>query len=93
MKKILIAAFALSVVLSLSGCEDPEKQETTTPAETTVTTTTTTTTTTVSETSAEAAATTAEITAPETTTSRIGGFIVYDQLPEDGDSWEEIGIE
>ncbi len=92
MKKILTAILASALILSLSGCEDPEKQETTTPAETTVTTTVTTTTTTAPETTAETT-TTAEITASETTTSKIGGFIVYDELPEDGDTWEEIGIE
>jgi len=85
MKKLLLTFFACGIILCLCGCENPEKQDTTT-------TTAVTTTEAVETTTAETTTTPAE-SVSETTTSRIGGFIVYDEMPEDGGEfeWEEVG--
>lgn len=89
MKRILLTALALAAVLSLSGCNPPEKKdETTTEAVTTITVTTTTETTTTSETTT--ASETATVT--ETTTGKVGGFIVYDEAPGADIEWENIGV-
>ncbi len=86
MRKILTAAFVAAVMICLCGCEPPEKEETTT---TTATTTATTTTTSAVTTASE----TEEQTVSETTTGKVGGFIVYEEAPGADIEWEEIGEE
>ena len=87
MRKLLFAAFVTAATLCLCGCEPPGSEGdtitasvTTTVQETTETTTTTAVTTTIAENSVS-----------ETTTSKIGGFVIYDGPGEDSGSWEDIG--
>jgi len=75
MKKLLMAALAVGIIFSICGCEDPEKQN--------VTTTTSVTTTLV--------IITEEITPSETTTGKVGGFIVREEAPGADIEWDEIG--
>lgn len=75
MKKLLMEALTVGIILSLCGCEDPEKQDAA------VTTTVTTT----------SVATTAETSASETTTGKVGGFIVREEAPGADIEWDEIG--
>lgn len=71
MKKIIMLIFTLAVIVSVSGCEPPEKEaEFTTTATTTVQTTT---------------------AVSETTTDRIGGFIIEEVAPGGDIEWEDIG--
>lgn len=83
MKRKLLTILISIAVLSLCGCNPPDKEEETTTASAATTTASTTVTTEASE----------SVEASETTTGRVGGFIVYDDAPGADIEWEEIGTE
>ena len=74
MKKIFLAALIITVVLCVSSCEPPEKPESETTTTTSLTSETTT-------------AQTSEEAVSETTTGRIGGFIIEEMAPGGDIQW------